>query len=81
MTLSTNNELLVLAETELTFNITGCPIGYGADSNNLTCTVCDTDKYNIDGDFVRECLSCDPDINSGVFALPCLQSLTDSLKT
>ena len=73
LALSTDNELLVLAETELTFNITGCPIGYGSDSNNLTCTVCDSNKYNIDDSFVRECLTCDADVNSGFCALPCFQ--------
>ena len=34
--LSSDNDQLVLAQSELTFNITGCPIRYGADSNNLT---------------------------------------------
>jgi len=41
-------------------------VGYGADSNNNTCTVCDTFTYNIEDDFIRECIYCDPDDNEGV---------------
>merc|ERR1719474_2160363 len=67
LALSTDNELLVLSQSEITFSITGCPVGYGSDSNNYTCTVCDSDTYNIEDGFVRECLDCDPDdMNTGI---------------
>ena len=59
LTLVADNDRLILGLKEVTFNVTGCPIGYGADSNNNTCTVCDTATYNIEENFVRNCLSCE----------------------
>ena len=61
---SANNDRLVLAQSELTVNVTGCPIGYGVDSTNYSCAVCDVGTYNIESDFVRDCHSCyiDPGI-------------------
>ena len=56
---------LVLGQNEFTFNVTGCPTGFGVDSVNFTCSICGLDEYNIEDDFVRECLSCDPDDNPG----------------
>ena len=60
-----NTDSFIMSTETITFNITGCPVGYGADSNNNTCTVCDTFTYNIEDNFVRNCLSCDPDDNDG----------------
>lgn len=61
--------LLVLEQTAMTFNVTGCPSGYGADSNNLSCTLCGAGHYNIDRHSVRNCLDCDAHSNSGSFSL------------
>ena len=72
--LEADNNRLLLGQSEITFNITGCPIGYGADSNNNTCTVCDTFTYNVEDNFVRNCLSCDPDDNEGIVLFICNQS-------
>ena len=64
--MATDNNQLVLGQNEVTFNVTGCPLGFGADSDNFTCTVCDAFTYNIESDFVGECSSCDPDDNEGL---------------
>ena len=65
LNLMVDNNRLLLGQNEITFNVTGCPIGYGADSSNNTCSLCDTFYYNVDDDYVGQCLSCDPDDNAG----------------
>ena len=59
--ISMDNNRFILAKNELTFNVTGCPRGYGvsAPTLNYTCSLCDKDYYNIMNEFVRQCHSCD----------------------
>ena len=64
--LSMDNNRLVLDQNELTFNIIGCPAGFGADSSNFTCSVCEADTYNLQNGSLRECLSCDSVNNPGI---------------
>ena len=59
LTFAADNDRLILGLKEVTFNVTGCPVGYGADSNNNTCTVCGALTYNMEENFVRNCLSCE----------------------
>eukprot|EP01083_Nonionella_stella_P205245 747594_1 len=66
MQLSVENDILVLDSEELSVNITGCPIGYGSDGNNFTCSVCDRDYFNLVKDNVNYCTPCDSDNNPGV---------------
>ena len=61
--IDTDNQQLVLAESELIFKVTGCPMGYGADSKNVSCTVCTTNTYNVDDNIIGECFDCDPEDN------------------
>ena len=58
-----DNEQLILTENELIFEVTGCPMGYGADSKNVSCAVCGTDEYNMDNNFVDQCFDCNPEDN------------------
>ena len=58
-----DNDQLVQTDNILIIDVTGCPMGYGADSKNYSCTLCDTDSYNVDDDFVGQCHDCD---SSGV---------------
>lgn len=62
---STDNDGLIMGQNELTFEITGCPIGFGADKNGYICRVCDTFYYNIRHNFERSCLTCDRHANLG----------------
>ncbi len=62
---SSDNNRLILGQSELTLNVTGCPAGFGAVSSNFTCSLCEVASFNIEDDFVRECLSCAPELNSG----------------
>eukprot|EP01083_Nonionella_stella_P025231 69516_1 len=66
MQLSVESNILVLDSEELSVNITGCPIGYGSDENNFTCSVCDADYFNLFDGSVNSCSSCDSDKNPGV---------------
>ena len=68
---SMDNDQFVLTDDEMTFNVSGCPIGYGVKSVNFTCSVCDTFTYNIEDEYVGECHSCDPDDNTGDVAMIC----------
>ena len=68
MNIQSDTDNFILNTKSVTFNVTGCPIGYGADSNNNTCTVCDIFTYNFDDDFVESCSSCDPNDNDGMFS-------------
>ena len=61
--IDTDNEELILTESELIFEVTGCPMGYGADSKNVSCTACTTNTYNVDDNFIGECFDCNPDDN------------------
>ena len=63
---SMDNDRLVLVQDEITLNIIGCPSGYGADSDNFTCSICDADTYNLGNSSLRQCLSCDPSNNPGI---------------
>ena len=63
--ITNDNNHFTLGQSQYTFNITGCPIGFGVDSDNTTCDECDDGEYNIDDDSVRECLSCDLGQNPG----------------
>ena len=45
LSLSGNGDEFILDTETIVLNVTGCPVGYGADSNNNTCTVCDTFTY------------------------------------
>ena len=65
VSISMDNDHLVLAQSSTTFNVTGCPIGFGVKSVNFTCSLCDAFTYNIQENFVRECHSCDPEVNTG----------------
>ena len=60
-----NNEL-ILKQNNVIFNITGCPARFGVDSRNLTCSRCDAFTYNDRNNSVRECMSCDPNINKNI---------------
>ena len=42
MNVSTDNDYLLLSDFTVSFEIIGCPIGYGSDSNNNSCDICDT---------------------------------------
>ena len=66
---SLDHNRFVLGQNEITLNVTGCGIGYGADLDNYTCEICDPFTYNIDEDFVGQCLSCDPAKNPGDVAM------------
>ena len=57
--LSSDNDLLVLGQTELIFEVTGCPVGYGSDSNELMCSECEADTFNLESDFIGTCSECD----------------------
>ena len=72
--ISMDNNRLILAHKEITFNVTGCPRGYGvsAPDLNYTCSVCDAATYNIMEDFVRQCHSCDPEDNPGEVHVFCV---------
>ena len=70
----TANDRLVLRESQLTFEITGCPASFGADPNNFTCTQCGHDEYNIDDHHVRECMPCDSTENTG-YAITCIDCI------
>ena len=59
------SDQLVLADKELVYEVTGCPIGWGADSNNYSCAICERDSYNADNGLVGRCHDCDPDNNPG----------------
>ena len=65
MNVQSYSDDFILDTKAITFMVTGCPIGYGADSNNNTCTVCDIFTYNDEDDFVGSCSSCDPNQNDG----------------
>ena len=66
MNLSTDNDFLLLSDFTISFDVIGCPIGFGADSNNNSCDQCDTLFYNVEPDWTRQCLSCDPEDNTGI---------------
>ena len=70
--LSADNNRLILAQNAITLNITGCPAGYGADSDNFTCSICETDTYNLKDGSLRECLDCDTENNPGILRRFCL---------
>eukprot|EP01083_Nonionella_stella_P008944 25907_1 len=58
--------LLVSEYPMIALNITGCPMGFGPDSNNISCVVCNTDSYNLIRNNVERCSPCNPDSNSGI---------------
>ena len=63
------DNVLILDEDIISLDITGCPIGYGSDANNFTCSVCDTDFYNLNEDNVDKCKSCDIDKNPSIICI------------
>ena len=65
--ISMDNELFVLQQNTITFNITGCPSGYGVGDRDAFCSICDPGTYNLEEDGVTECNSCGSDENSGVY--------------
>ena len=69
--LSVDNNRLILAQDAITLNITGCPAGYGADSDNFTCSICEADTYNLEDGSLRECTDCDTVNNPGILCTFC----------
>lgn len=61
-----DNDQFVLGQSEFVLYITGCPVGYGVDSDNYTCDICNVGEYNIEDVSVRECSSCHLDLNPGI---------------
>ena len=39
--------------TFITFDVIGCPIGYGPEINNFTCNPCGNQYYNLSPDNVE----------------------------
>ena len=61
---------LVLMDNELIYEVRGCPIGYGADSMNVSCAVCGTTTFNMDHNFVGQCKECNHEENPSLVCLP-----------
>ena len=61
MTMDTDE--LVLGQSNITLNITGCPSSFGLVSGELLCSKCEVGTFNLDDDTTSECRSCDPDQN------------------
>ena len=72
--LSADNNRLLLAQDAITLNITGCPAGYGADSDNFTCSICEADTYNLEDGSLRKCLDCDSVNNPGILRRSCFEN-------
>lgn len=67
--LSMNSDKFFLGTHQIMLHVTGCPVGYGVDSENMTCEMCDAFMYNTYDGSVRGCLPCDNDKNPGDEAL------------
>eukprot|EP01083_Nonionella_stella_P066591 175475_1 len=63
---SVENDALYPINNQLSFDVIGCPIGYGADPNNLTCIECAIGYYNLLPNNLNKCNSCDPESNKGI---------------
>eukprot|EP01084_Bolivina_argentea_P002505 4628_1 len=60
------DSVLILYSSTISLNITGCPARYGSDSNNFTCTICETNHYNLHENNVENCKSCDINNNPAI---------------
>ena len=64
--ISMDSNNLVLGQSDIVLDITGCPAGYGVASDEVLCSICDVGTYNLDDDVLRKCNSCDSDKNPNV---------------
>eukprot|EP01084_Bolivina_argentea_P309866 536024_1 len=64
--ISVADELFYVQNDALSFDIIGCPIMYGPEDNNYTCTQCNTDYYSIQNGNVGKCVWCNPKKNSNI---------------
>ena len=63
LNISMINTPLILSNSALSLNVTGCPRMYGPSPSNYTCIPCNTDYFSIKQFNVEQCSTCDPDNN------------------
>eukprot|EP01084_Bolivina_argentea_P271002 460959_1 len=63
---SVKNNKLLLNSNLISFEITGCPVGYGTDENNFICQRCEKDYFSLSSNNTQPCQSCEPENNPNV---------------